>query len=393
MRGLGALGLELARWMVTRCGVRHLTLVSRRGEANPAAASVRAELASIGGDVAILRADLTDAADVRRLIALIAAGTRPLLGVFHCSGLLDDGVIRQMDWPRMQRVLAPKVVGAWLLHEATRDLALDHFVLFSSVLGLMGSAGQANYAAANTVLDAIAKRSMPTTRAEATRSAEASSSRLVAVDIDRRTLQALGDWPIPRAEIARLIERTGAAGGAAIALDIFFGGPDRRSSHTLADEISRLAGGEKYAAAIRQLPDSDAAFAAALARTPTVLGALAAPSLARFTVNPVRIDGVLDAHEMMLTDGFTSPHEPLADAALAIGVQSLFGEDGARVRRVPLLLLGHGILAPGLALEAARIAAGAAVVTVAPNAAKLSFGDRSAEIAEGAMDLRDMGLC
>jgi adenylate cyclase len=210
-----------------------------------------------------------------------------------------------------------------------------------------------------------------------------SSSRVVTVDIDRRTLQALGDWPIPRTAIARLIEEIAAAGAKAIALDIFLGGPDRRSAQTLADEVSRLAGGEEYATAIRQLPDSDAAFAAALAHTPTVLGALAAASPAPFTVNLIRVEGVLDAREVTLTDGFMPPHEPLADAALAIGIQSLFGEDGARVRRVPLLLLGNGILAPSLALEAARVAAGAAIVTVAPDAARLSFGDRSADVAEG----------
>jgi adenylate cyclase len=162
------------------------------------------------------------------------------------------------------------------------------------------------------------------------------ASRVMLVDIDRGTLQARGDWPIPRTEIARLIDRIAAAGAAAIALDIFFGGPDRRSSHTLADEISRLAGGEKYAAAIRQLPDSDATFAATLARTPTVLGALAAPAPAPFAVNLIRVNGVLKPHEATATEGFASPYEPLADAALAIGIQSLLGEEGARVRRVPL---------------------------------------------------------
>jgi len=209
------------------------------------------------------------------------------------------------------------------------------------------------------------------------------SCRVVVVDIDRKTLEALGAWPIPRTEIARLIERIAAAGAQAVALDIFFGGPDRRSSQTLADEISHLAGGEKYAPAIRQLPDSDSAFAAVLARTPTVLGALAAASPAPFNVNLIRVDGVVEAHEVTMTDGFASPYEPLANAALAIGIQSLFGEDGGRVRRVPLLLLGNGILAPNLALETARTAAGAAMITVAPNAARLSFGDRSADIAEG----------
>jgi acyl transferase domain-containing protein/surfactin synthase thioesterase subunit len=156
--GLGALGLQLARWMVTRRGVRHLALVSRRGEADPGAAAAREELAKRGGEVNVLQADVTDAAEVRRLIDRLAGAAHPLRGIFHCAGLLDDGVLMQMDWPRMQRVLDPKVIGAWLLHEATRELPLDHFVLFSSILGLMGSAGQANYAAANTALDALASR-------------------------------------------------------------------------------------------------------------------------------------------------------------------------------------------------------------------------------------------
>jgi adenylate cyclase len=209
-----------------------------------------------------------------------------------------------------------------------------------------------------------------------------SNARVIAVDIDRRTLQALGDWPIPRTEMAELIARIAAAGAKAIALDIFLSGPDRRSSHTLADEVSRLAGGEEYAQSIRQLPDSDAAFADILARTPTVLGALGAASSAAFAVNLIRVDGALDAGTVTLTDGFTPPYEPLANAALAIGIQSLFGEEGARVRRVPLLLLGNGILAPGLALETARIGTGAAIITVAPQAGSLSFGDGSASIAE-----------
>jgi adenylate cyclase len=206
---------------------------------------------------------------------------------------------------------------------------------------------------------------------------------VVAVDIDDKTLQALGDWPIPRAEIARLVEWVAAAGAAAIALDIFFSGPDCRSSHTLADEVSRLSGGERYAAAIRELPDSDAAFAAILARTPAVIGVLAAPSPEPAAFNLIRVDGTLGPDEVTRAGGFTPPYGVLADAALAIGIQSLFGEDGARVRRVPLLIAGSNVLAPGLALETARVATGAAIVTVSSKDAKLIFGDRSADIAEG----------
>jgi len=131
-------------------------LVSRRGEADPAAEAARAALAAHGATVRVLACDVAEAADVERLVARVAEGGRALRGVFHCAGLLDDGVITQLDWGRMRRVLAPKVGGAWHLHAATRDLPLDHFVLFSSILGLTGSAGQANYAAANTALDALA---------------------------------------------------------------------------------------------------------------------------------------------------------------------------------------------------------------------------------------------
>ena len=76
-------------------------------------------------------------------------------GVFHCAGLLDDGILMQMDWQKFSRVLAPKLAGGWLLDKLTREIQLDQFVVFSSILSLTGSAGQANYAAANSFLDAL----------------------------------------------------------------------------------------------------------------------------------------------------------------------------------------------------------------------------------------------
>ncbi len=93
------------------------------------------------------------------MFAVCSAGSEKsghrLKGVFHCAGHLDDGIIIQMDWQKFDRVAAPKVAGGWLLHELTRELDLDHFVVFSSILSLIGSAGQANYAAANAFLDAL----------------------------------------------------------------------------------------------------------------------------------------------------------------------------------------------------------------------------------------------
>ena len=94
--------------------------------------------------------------DLRRVLAERGPSAPPLRGVLHASGVLDDGVLLQMDRERFARALAPKVQGAWNLHEATRDAPLDFFVLFSSVSCLLGSPGQGNYAAGNAFLDALA---------------------------------------------------------------------------------------------------------------------------------------------------------------------------------------------------------------------------------------------
>ena len=154
--GLGALGVEVAKFLVSRRGAKQLALVSRRGEADPASAAIREMLEGLGATISIQAADITCAGDVARLIGDIGAGPFALKGVFHAAGLLDDGIVAQMDWAKFWRVMAPKIAGGWLLHEHTKDLGLDHFVLFSSVLSLIGSAGQTNYTAANAYLDALA---------------------------------------------------------------------------------------------------------------------------------------------------------------------------------------------------------------------------------------------
>ena len=156
--GLGALGVEVAKWLVTRHGIKHLILVSRRGENDPNAEPVRRALAALGAEAVVRKADVTGERDVRRLLDWIAKSGRRLKGVFHCAGLLDDGILMQMDWRKFDHAAAPKVSGGWLLHDLTREFDLDCFVVFSSVLSLFGSAGQANYAAANAFLDALVAR-------------------------------------------------------------------------------------------------------------------------------------------------------------------------------------------------------------------------------------------
>ncbi len=152
--GLGGLGLEVARWLVER-GARSLVLMGRRPPSPSASARIDA-LREAGAAVGVVAGDVARAEDVEQVITSIARTRPPLRGVIHAAGALDDGVLTQQNLERFATVMASKVDGTWNLHRATRRVPLDFFALFSSAAGVFGSAGQANHAAANAFLDALA---------------------------------------------------------------------------------------------------------------------------------------------------------------------------------------------------------------------------------------------
>ncbi|MFE0026413.1 SDR family NAD(P)-dependent oxidoreductase [Amycolatopsis sp. NPDC059021] len=154
--GLGTLGRLVARRLVSHHGARHLLLVSRRGGEAPGAAEFVAELAELGARASVAACDVSDFAALAGLLAEVPA-EHPLTAVVHTAGVLDDVTVGSLTAGHLERVMRPKVDAAWNLHRLTRDRELSAFVVFSSIAGLVGNAGQANYAAANTFLDALAQ--------------------------------------------------------------------------------------------------------------------------------------------------------------------------------------------------------------------------------------------
>jgi NAD(P)-dependent dehydrogenase (short-subunit alcohol dehydrogenase family)/acyl carrier protein len=151
--GTSGLGAIFARHLVTSQGIKHLVLTSRRGSKAAGAAALRKELTALGANVKVAACDV---ADRDALAKLLRSVERPLTGVLHAAGVMDNALIGSLTSEQLENVLRPKVDGAWHLHELTKDLPLAQFVLFSSCSGLVIGAGQGNYAAANRFLDGLA---------------------------------------------------------------------------------------------------------------------------------------------------------------------------------------------------------------------------------------------
>ncbi|WP_369244602.1 SDR family NAD(P)-dependent oxidoreductase [Streptomyces sp. R41] len=152
--GLGAVGRHIAR-LLAEHGVPRLLLTSRQGPDDPRAAEVTVELTALGAEVEVAACDIADAAAVADVLGRIG-DELPLRGVVHCAGILADGVVAELTPERLAQVLRPKVDGAAHLHRLTADAPLDLFLLVSSAAGVVGNAGQSNYAAANVFLDQLA---------------------------------------------------------------------------------------------------------------------------------------------------------------------------------------------------------------------------------------------
>ncbi|HEX8689430.1 MAG TPA: SDR family NAD(P)-dependent oxidoreductase, partial [Solirubrobacterales bacterium] len=153
----GGLGALLARHLVNEHGARHLLLVSRSGPEAAGATELRAGLEELGASARIEACDVSDREQLKALIDSIE-DEHPLGAVIHAAGALADATIESLTDEQVERVFAPKADAAWHLHELTRDADLSAFVAFSSAAGIVGGAGQGNYAAANLFLDALAHK-------------------------------------------------------------------------------------------------------------------------------------------------------------------------------------------------------------------------------------------
>ncbi|MFI8933977.1 SDR family NAD(P)-dependent oxidoreductase, partial [Streptomyces sp. NPDC053474] len=151
--GTGGVGAHVARWLAAQ-GAGHLLLVSRRGPQAPGAAALRAELADAGAAVTVAACDVADPGQVTALLDALPQD-RPLTGVVHAAGVLDDGMLDALTPARLAVSLRAKTTAARVLHEATAGLDLAAFVVFTSVMGVVGNAGQGNYAAANAALESL----------------------------------------------------------------------------------------------------------------------------------------------------------------------------------------------------------------------------------------------
>ncbi|MBP2329145.1 acyl transferase domain-containing protein [Kibdelosporangium banguiense] len=226
--GTGVIGAAVAEHLVTTHGVTSLVLASQRGPDAPRAEEQAARLRDLGADVRLVACDLAD----REQVTALVAGIPGLRGVVHSAGIVDDGVVEAITPERLGRVMRPKAHAAWYLHELTADMDLDLFALFSSAAGVFGSPGQANYAAANTFLDALAEHrraaGVPAHSMAWGLWAETSGMTGTLGETDRRRLTRAGLRPLSGAEGGALFDAAlRLPGPVAVPIRLDLRGPGR----------------------------------------------------------------------------------------------------------------------------------------------------------------------
>ncbi len=218
--GTGAIGALIARHLA-RHGARHLVLASRSGEEAPGALELKRELGELGAEVRIAACDIAEREELEALLASIPTA-QPLRSVIHAAGVLDDGVIDSLSPERLASVFRPKANAAWNLHELSAELELRELVFFSSAAGTLGNPGQANYAAANAFLDALAarRRSEGLPAISLAWGAWAPEEGMTAnlSEVDRARIARSGVAELSAAEGIELFDRARATGESALPL-------------------------------------------------------------------------------------------------------------------------------------------------------------------------------
>ncbi|MDI5968594.1 SDR family NAD(P)-dependent oxidoreductase [Streptomyces sp. SL13] len=215
--GTGGLGGHIARRLAARKD-SSLVLVSRRGMDAPGAEELLAELTASGASVRIAAADVTDRAAMAELVAALDAEGTPVRGVVHAAGVVSDARIAETDVTALRDGMAAKVDGALILDELLPEL--DDFIVFSSISGIWGAAGQATYAAGNACLDTLARR-----RRESGRPATAvawgpwSGGGMVEEHMERE-LRQRGLTPLTVPAALRALEQVAAGGRDVVVVDV-----------------------------------------------------------------------------------------------------------------------------------------------------------------------------
>jgi NADPH:quinone reductase-like Zn-dependent oxidoreductase/aryl carrier-like protein len=263
--GLGGLGLAVAE-RLARHGARRLVLVGRSGPSPSAQAAVES-LRQRGVHVRIFQADIADPQRAQEVIAAVRRELSPLRGILHAAMVLDDAPIERLTEERMWRAMAPKMLGAWNLHSLTADCVLDFFVMFSSMASISGSPGQANYAAANAFLDALAhhRRAVGLPALTVNWGVIGDTGHVAhAPEIGRR-LERIGFTAIPVADMLDTLDELMSSASVQIAVAQFDWNCFLQSTHTripprFAAMVGKVAGGEDRPTAssrLREMLDAD----------------------------------------------------------------------------------------------------------------------------------------